>query len=435
MTNLFLEILNMSISASWLILVVIVLRFLLRKAPKSLQFLLWILVAVKLICPYTFESAFSLIPSLHTFSMYSGSQNMVDSGFKTIDNVLNPYVIKEVTLLDTSLSVMQIVVFVFTIVWIIGVASMLIYSILSYEKLQRKTQISMHLKENIYMCDHIQSPFILGVVKPCIYIPSNMDYRYMNAVLAHEYTHIHRKDHIWKMIGYLLLSFHWFNPIVWIAFILFTYDMEISCDEITIQSMNGQERKEYCSALVSLSAKNHLMFTYPLAFGEIGVKERVKQIVSYKKASIMIAIVAVILCAITIVGFMSGPLSYDIKITDGQEVYKYDIEELNFIYQNNLFTKNEDGREESCYGKTIWLWKIYDKMGIHTFLGPDKADFKSVTIVSDGGVEYEVSDANIYNGILLVEKDESLTFFHKDDENPYKLLKRVKNVKEIVLNK
>lgn len=432
MTNIFLEIFNMSASASWLILVIVLMRFLLRKAPKSIQFSLWILVGIKLLCPFTFESAYSLIPSKQTISMYAGVNPNVDSGFSSFDNFINPHIVKEVMLFDTSITLIEIVLLIATIIWIIGVASMLIYSILSYEKLQRKTEVSILVRENIYMCDYIYSPFVLGIIKPIIFIPSDMDENLIDVVLAHEYTHIKRKDHIWKMIGFIILSLHWFNPFLWLAFILFTYDMEISCDEKTIQQMSGQEKKQYCNALISLNNKNHIMFTYPLAFGEIGVKERVKQIVNYKKSSVFIAIIAGILCMLTIIGFLCGPLSYDLKITYKDEVYKYSIEEMNFDYAQQHYYRDENNKHVEFYGESIYFNKLYNKMGLYEQYGRDDLKINSVLIISKDGEKYEIKNKNgILNSMLFKEKDESLTYIETDLY--FNILKTVKNVKEIIL--
>lgn len=312
MLKLFLSILNMSISASWLILAVILIRYLLKKVPKSLTCMLWILVGIRMILPFSFESIFSLIPSKQTIpeNIMGPSIPMIQSGFDIVDNMINP-IISDGSIIvgHHHVDLMQFIVIISCIVWGIGVLSMFVYCIVSYVKLKRQVGASLQYKENAYFCDDITVPFILGVFDPKIYIPSDIDEEFIESVLAHEKSHLKRKDHIWKMIGYVILTIHWFNPLAWIAYVLLGRDIELACDELVIMNMEENNKREYCHALLSVSDQNRLLLICPLAFGEIGVKERIKMIANYKKPAFWIVLLSCVLCLVACAGFMSDPVS------------------------------------------------------------------------------------------------------------------------------
>lgn len=321
MSSLFLKIVNMSIAASWLILAVVLLRVVLKKAPKWIHVLLWGIVAFRLICPFNFESALSLIPSAETISpeIMMDWTPEISTGVSSIDKVVNPIIT------DTfapepiaSANPLQLLIPVLAIVWAIGIIAMLVYAAFSYFRLQKKVCASLSVRDNIWICDDIQTPFILGCFKPNIYIPSGTDEAQLPYIIAHENAHLKRCDHLWKPLGYLVLAIHWFNPLVWIAYILLCRDIELACDEKVIRELNQNESISYSEALLSCSVNRRTVMVCPLAFGEVGVKERVKNVLNYKKPAFWIVAIAVVSSIVLGVCFLTNPSSFPVKLDSVQ---------------------------------------------------------------------------------------------------------------------
>lgn len=312
MSAVFLKILNMSTTASWLILAVIILRFLLQKAPKWINCLLWGIVALRLVMPFSFESALSLIPSADPIpqNIALSQTPVVDIGIPAINSALNQIITESFAPeVGASVNPLQVVLFTSSIMWIIGMAAMLIYSIVSCVSLHSKVRASLLYHKNVYYCDHIDTPFILGIIRPKIYIPSGISEEQMNYVTLHENAHLNRHDHWWKPIGFALLTVYWFNPLIWISYILLCRDIEKACDEKVIRDMDNNAKKGYSKALVSCSIRRRKIFVCPLAFGEIGVKDRVKSVLNYKKPALGIIVVAVMACMAVTVCFLTDPKS------------------------------------------------------------------------------------------------------------------------------
>ena len=311
MADLFLKVLNMSISAGWLVLAVIAARFVLRKAPRWLHVLLWAIVAVRLICPITLESIVSLVPSSQVVrpSIMMDATPQIHSGIPFINDAVNP-ILSESFAPDptSSANPLQILIPVLAIMWLIGVAAMLLYSGISYIRLSRKLREAVLLQERIYQTDRTASPFILGLFKPRIYLPYGLDEENRNHVIAHEQSHISRKDHLWKPLGYILLSLHWFNPLVWMAYIFLCRDIELACDERVIRKMGVQQRADYSQALLNCSISRKKIIACPLAFGEVCVKQRIRSVLNYKKPGFWLVLVAIILCAVLAVCFLTDPV-------------------------------------------------------------------------------------------------------------------------------
>lgn len=253
MAELFLTVLNRSISASWLVLIVVALRFLLKKVPKWVNVLLWGLVAVRLICPFTLESTLSLIPSAQTVSpeiMLSPSP-AIDSGIGAVDQVVNPVITESFTPAPlASANPLQILIPAAALVWCAGILLMGLYTLASYWRLRYRVRTAIRMKDNIYRSERISSPFVLGLFRPRIYLPSHMAELDMYHVIAHERTHIRRRDHWWKPLGFLLLAIYWFNPLMWLAYILLCRDIELACDEKVVKAMNSSQRADYSQALL-----------------------------------------------------------------------------------------------------------------------------------------------------------------------------------------
>ena len=350
MSDLFLKIVNMSISASWLVVAVLILRLVLKKAPKWVNVLLWGIVAVRLICPFSFESALSLIPSAETFpeKIISGPSFDVQTGITPIDNRINDYLgdryFEGVTVpTNNGNNVMTIL----TIVWIIGILLLATYIIISYQRLNRKVDTAVHYKDNIFQSENVSSPFVLGIIKPRIYLPFNMNGQDLEHVVAHEQAHICRKDHWWKPLGFFLLTIHWFNPLMWWAYVLLCRDIELACDEKVIKGLSNEQRADYTQALVACSVNRRMIAACPLAFGEVGVKERVKSVMNYKKPAFWVIIIAVIVCVGVAVCFLTNPKQdrYTLRIVvpaGSQEEFVYTDEEVSTV-RNSIKIWSGDG--------------------------------------------------------------------------------------------
>ena len=350
MSDLFLKIVNMSISASWLVVAVLILRLVLKKVPKWVNVLLWGIVAVRLICPFSFESALSLIPSAETFpeKIISGPSFDVQTGITPIDNRINDYLgdryFEGVTVpTNNGNNVMTIL----TIVWIIGILLLATYTIISYQRLNRKVDTAVHYKDNIFQSENVSSPFVLGIINPRIYLPFSMNEQDMEHVVAHEQAHIRRKDHWWKPLGFLLLTIHWFNPLMWLAYVLLCRDIELACDEKVIKELGNEQRADYTQALVACSVNRRMIAACPLAFGEVGVKERVKSVMNYKKPAFWVIIIAVNVCVGVAVCFLTNPKQdrYTLRIVvpaGSQEEFVYTDEEVSTV-RNSIKIWSGDG--------------------------------------------------------------------------------------------
>ncbi|MBQ2736731.1 MAG: hypothetical protein IJF26_04800 [Clostridia bacterium] len=314
MTRLFLEIFNMSVAASYLLLAIVLIRIPLKKAPKWISVLLFGIAAIRLICPLSIESVLSLIPSGETVSpdnITNGSP-VINSGIPVIDNTFNP-IINETLKPDVGASVnpMQIITFVASIIWMVGAVALVIYAIVSYLRVKSRVAAAAYVCDNVYRSENISSPFVLGFVKPRIYLPYGLSAETEDYVLAHERAHLTRMDHIWKPVGYLLLMIHWFNPLVWLGYVLFCRDVELACDEKVIKELSRAERADYSEALLMCSIRSRVISACPLAFGESGVKERIKAVLSYKKPAFWVILIGIIVTVVLVVCFLTDPLGMD----------------------------------------------------------------------------------------------------------------------------
>ena len=300
----------MSISASYIVLAVLLLRFPLKKAPRWISVLLWGIVGVRLCLPFTLESAISLIPSAETVSpdIMMDRTPEINTGIPIINSTLNP-VISGSLAPDPAASAnpLQILIPILAVIWAVGVVALLLYTIISYILLKRRIGTAVLLRDNIYMSESVASPFVLGIIKPRIYLPFNMDEGQMAHVIAHEEAHIKRRDHLWKPIGFLLLSVHWFNPLMWLGYILLCRDIELACDEKVIKELGTDARADYSEALLACSVSQRRIAACPLAFGEVGVKDRVRSVLSYKKPAFWIIVTALILCLAVAICFLTNP--------------------------------------------------------------------------------------------------------------------------------
>ena len=350
MNELFLKIINMSISASWLVLAVLILRFVLKKAPKWINVLLWGIVAIRLICPFSFESPLSLIPSAETIPLNIGmdSTPTINSGISAINNAVNPIISQSNTpMAGASVNLLQITIGIYEYIWIFGMIALALYTAISYWRLHRKVDTAVRYKDNIFQSENVSFPFVLGIIKPRIYLPFKMNGQYLEYVVAHEQAHICRKDHWWKPLGFLLLMIHWFNPLMWLAYVLLCRDIELACDEKVIKELGNEQRGDYTQALVACSVNRRMLAACPLAFGEVSVKERVKSVMNYKKPAFWVIIISVIVCVGIAVCFLTNPKqdSYTLRIVvpaGSQEKFVYTDEEVSTI-RNSIKIWSGDG--------------------------------------------------------------------------------------------
>ena len=311
MAAVFLKLLNLSISASWLVLAVLVLRLVSKRSPKWVNVLLWGIVALRLVLPFSIESALSLIPSAETVSpavVQFAPAPTITSGVSVIDNAVNPSLSEHFAAVPTaSVNPLYVWTEIAGWVWLIGLGAMLLYALVSYLRLRRRVSVSLPIRDRIYLCDAISSPFILGVVKPHIYLPSGLDEVQRQNVLAHEQAHLARRDHWWKPLGFALLAVYWFNPVLWLAYTLLCRDIELACDERVIRTMDESAVKTYSTVLLACSMPRKAVITCPLAFGEVGVKERVRNALHYKKPAFWVVAASVAVCVVVAVCFLTDP--------------------------------------------------------------------------------------------------------------------------------
>ena len=350
MNELFLKIINMSISASWLVLAVLILRFVLKKAPKWINVLLWGIVAIRLICPFSFESTLSIIPSAETIplNICMDTTPTINSGISAINNAVNPIISQSNTpMAGASVNPLQIIIGIYEYIWIFSMIALALYTAISYWRLRRKVDTAVRYKDNIFQSENVSFPFVLGIIKPRIYLPFKINGQYLEHVVAHEQAHIRRKDHWWKPIGFLLLTIHWFNPLMWLAYVLLCRDIELACDEKVIKELGNEQRGDYMQALVACSVNRRMIGACPLAFGEVSVKERVKSVMNYKKPAFWVIIISVIVCVGVAVCFLTNPKqdSYTLRIVvpaGSQEKFVYTDEEVSTI-RNSIKIWSGDG--------------------------------------------------------------------------------------------
>lgn len=361
MESVFLHLLNMSITAGWLVLAVMVLRLLMKRAPRWMVCLLWVLVAVRLICPVSVESVLSLIPSTETVptDVVMGSTPTINSGVPVVDAVVNPIISD--TLAPTpeySADPVQIATFVAANVWVIGMVAMLLYALISTLRLRWQVRESACLRRNIRQCDRIATPFILGIIRPRIYLPSTLPAQDVLSVVAHEEAHIQRRDHWWKPLGYLLLTVYWFNPLLWVGYILLCRDIEAACDERVIRDMDVEQRRRYSEALLACSMPRRMISACPLAFGETGVKSRIKSVLSYKKPTFWIVLLAVVLTIVAAVCLLTNPKEkpdlgdLDAYLTQVilEQNKKETADGIFACEAHEVFGTKENGRTTTVYG-------------------------------------------------------------------------------------
>ncbi|MBR5762839.1 MAG: hypothetical protein IKX87_12530, partial [Lachnospiraceae bacterium] len=386
MSGVFLKILNMSITASWLIAAVILVRLLLKKAPKWVTCLLWAVVAVRLICPFSIESALSLVPTDAPVpaNILGASRPTVATGVPVIDNTINPAISETMApQVGDSANPLQVLTFAASVVWVTGIAVLLVYALISWLRLRRKVAASIEIKKGVRAGDDVDSPFILGVFKPIVYVPATMSGETLESVLRHESAHLSRKDHWWKPLGFLLLTIYWFNPLCWAAYILLCRDIELACDEKVIRDMDTADKAAYSQALLDCSVNRARVAACPLAFGEVGVKERVKSVLNYKKPAFWVIVCAVVACVVVAVCFLTKSKSEepDLSFLNYKNAMSIvaDYSELFAVYHDSSSSRPmyADGTELAKYLAGV-SWK--------------KCKAPSGGVPSENSVDFEIAD-------------------------------------------
>lgn len=360
MTDLFLKLVNMSITASWLVLAVIVLRLVLKKAPKALHCGLWALVAIRLICPFSLESNLSVVPQKEaiTAEVFQAEDAVpspkIEHGFVAYESPSGEITYSSTVSVNHTGGSFPVQLWL-TGIWLAGMCLLLIYAAESWLRIRRRVAPSIPIGNQVWLCDHIDTPFILGIFRPRVYLPSGLNGRDADFVLAHERAHLKRKDHWWKPLGFLLLSIYWFNPVLWVAYILLCRDIEMACDEKVVKELGLEEKKAYSTALLNCSLPRHMIAACPLAFGEVGVKNRVRKVLNYKKPAFWIVLISVILCIAAAVCLLTDPAremhlseiedsrNYSDLFTDSEDVYLIrEGEKFPVDYPENLLSLLDD---------------------------------------------------------------------------------------------
>ncbi len=358
MEKIFVSLLNMSITAGWIVLALVLLRPLIKKLPKWVGCTLWALVGIRLVLPFSFESVLSLIPSVETIPPDIAMQRNpeVHTGISVLNYAVNPVISQSFapkTDTLTSINPLQIVEAVMANMWILGIVAMLLYAVISFVLLKIKLRTATMLEKGVFESETVQTPFILGRT---IYLPYNLSDEEREYCLLHERAHIKRGDHLIKPFAFLLLSVYWFNPLMWLAFVLLCRDIELACDEKVIKELGDTERREYSLALVKNSVERKRIAACPLAFGEVGVKERVKKVMNYKKPAFWVVVVAIALSIVLTVCLLTNPAG--MRITDIEDNNKV----LNDVSSVIIIA---DGENDTRYGsnateivsalKSLWV--------------------------------------------------------------------------------
>ncbi len=351
MSDIFLKLVNLSITASWIIIAAIAVRLMFKKAPKWIFCVLWALVALRLVVPFSIESGVSLVPNKETITKTEsvGRPYSIETGFNAVDTQIKQYAdshyFEGVTVrVNKAHDTAEILGYV----WLAGVFVMLVYALISYIGLRRKLSTATKCGKNIKQSEFAFSPFILGIFRPVIYIPYKLELTDMQYVLAHENAHIRRKDHLWKPLGFIILSVYWFNPLVWVAYMLLCRDIEAACDEKVIREMDERERRAYSTALLNCSVHRRFIAACPVAFGETGVKGRIKNVMNYKKPAFWIIIAAIVACIVTAVCFLTNPKAEqpDESVLAEQEQTESEKDtNTNIIKENDENNENNENNE------------------------------------------------------------------------------------------
>ncbi len=438
--SIFINLLNASISACWLVGGVLLFRLIFRKAPRWLTVALWAVVALRLICPVPIESSLSLVPiaePLPAEVLNIDPHKGVES--TTMEIINNPVYSEYVgSSVPVDVESFQWDAVLGGLAWVYGAGAMLLYALFSYLYIYLKVRQSMSLRENIYLCDRIDTPFIFGIIRPKIYLPSLMYEEDRTFVLAHERAHLKRRDHLWKPLGFLILSVYWFNPVIWLSYILLCRDIELACDEKVIKEMGAEMKKPYSMALINCSVPKRMITACPVAFGETGVKKRIKAVLSYKKPALWLIIIAVITSIILALCFATSPKRESGTLPEKTYLVETDVSDM-FRFDEAI-----DYSESFTVHKGVKSWfRGTPGAGRSTVLNflysvyPEKLSDESIDgYIVNGKIAIEnnaygnaeiifadayskmwfyIPDSEIYSSVYSVDSDKVKSFFEEEE--------------------
>lgn len=382
MYEIFTKLLNMSLLAGILVVAIILLRILFKRIPKKYMCLLWVMVAFRLVCPFSIQSPLSVFNLMNShvtsnnqieYFQYNEKPEKPEKPVVTFEIPTFVYADSaDVTVQEENS--LQIYLPILMNIWVIGLCVMLISAIISYVKLRKSVSISIKRKDNIFVCDEINSPFILGVMNPRIYLPSGIEQSVEKHVIAHEQAHLKRRDYLWKPLGYLLLSVYWFNPLLWIAYILFCRDIEAACDEKVIKDLDKENKIGYSEALLACAVQRRTISVCPIAFGETNVKGRIKNVLNYKKPTFWIIIATIVVCCIFSICLLTDPNKKAMPDNANNTMLRFFayFEEANYTAMAELCTKEcQDSyfHEEDVFGykRAAVLNYSEEKIGVNTY--------------------------------------------------------------------
>ena len=409
MDKLFITIVNNGLVASWIILAVIVLRKLLNRIPKWVNCLLWGLVAIRLAIPFSIESIFSLIPSAKPVpaDIEYAKIPKIDSGMHAVNTVINPvlenhFAVKEIA----SVNPIQVIIFITSYIWMIGVIGLLIYAFVSFIMLTRPVKNAQAIDKGIFRSGTIDSPFILGFVKPSIYIPDYLDDEAYICVTEHEKAHIKRGDFIWKPFGFLILSVYWFNPLCWFAYIMLCKDIEYACDEKVTKDKDKNWKAKYCQVLLDCSSKRKMIAACPVAFGEVSVKDRIKFVIRYKKPTFGMIVLAFVACIVVGICFLTNPKTTEISddiIDAGSDIALEEIAEK----ESDTTHLTEQAENEEILGGGSYSSRNSDKTEQTT---EQAADFAPTDIYSVNQIDVILTNGDTHTVVdkSVLEKVEGM---------------------------
>ena len=365
MGDIFRHVLNMSLSACWLMAAVFILRPLFKRYSPMLCMAAWAFVGVRLLCPFTLESVWSLVPSAEPIPSNITAYPIpsIDSGFDSVNTAVNEFLnTSSAPAVGDSANPMQIVLPIVALVWLLGMAAMIVYAVVGAIRLHRRVRTAVPLEKDVRIGDDIAAPFVMGLFRPRIYLPSALPEEDREWVIAHERSHIRWGDAAWKLLGFMTLTVHWFNPLVWIAYSLFGRDMEAACDERVIARRSLDERKAYSSALVRCSAPRRFPVS-PLAFGEVNVKHRVKAVLRFKKPALWIAIAACVLFGAAVLLWFCNPVS-TVDSTLDYAIGNWVLEHHNGQYTSGAVAVEHHevlGVKQRGEETAVYMWVLYQE--------------------------------------------------------------------------
>ena len=357
MRTILCSIFEMSLTATLLILILVLFRPVLKKIPAWIRCGIWAMPAVRLLCPFSVKSSFSIIPDWKELNPFAVSY---DTGRPFSDNIVTAYQFGDSTLnmagsgtpqAAGNIDFMQLLF----VIWLAGIAAMAGYMIFGTLYLKKRTSVSVEIKQHVFLCDEIDTPFVSGILRPKIYMPSGLDAETMENAEAHEQAHIKRFDYLWKLLAFAALALHWFNPAAWLGYILFCRDIELACDENVVKGLSQEEKVQYSQSILNCSARKRSSYLYTVGFSETAVRDRVKHIFDYRSPSFK-AIAGMMIFYILFMGMlMTNPFMEE----ENSAAYR-----SNGGYLRTVENRDEDGNLVSVLKYSYDKNKVLDKMTV-----------------------------------------------------------------------